>query len=232
MAAMNLSAIRAYVYSFLDIDSNDLPTGVLDVIIGQAWDRMIRSERRWSFYEQTVTFDSQGTIQEYPLATLGAPAAQPWSDLVAVSDPTWGPLRPIAHVSARRRYARSHTTNRPHAYSFHNANLYLWPRPSGVITYTLDGYRKPIDWITLGGNPDAPEEFHALIAQYALSLAYGQQDDPSGAEQTLARFDNAFAQIRQEYVDDSTAGPLILNGGEGINEWMPSRFTDRSDFFG
>jgi len=234
MAAMNLSAIRSYVYSFLDIDSNDLPQAVLDVLIGQAWDRIIRSERRWSFYEQTGTFVTAAGQQEYPLETLtGTPTASyPWRDVVDISDPIWGPMRPLAHVSARRKFTRSNVSNRPQSFSFHRNSVWLWPIPNSVKTYTVDGYRKPIDWIAANGAPDAPDEFHPLVAQHALSLAYGQQDDPSGAEQTMARFDTAFAQVRQEYVDDTTAGPLILNGGEGLSEWLPSRFNDRSDFFG
>lgn len=234
MAAMNLSAIRSYVYSFLDIDTNDLPQGVLDVLIGQAWNRIIRSERRWSFLEQTGTFDSAAGTQEYPLATLtGSPTASyPWRDIVDVSDPTWGPLYPIAHVAARRRFTRPQSSNRPAAFSFHRGDLWLWPKPNAVITYTVDGYRKPIDWIAENSQPDAPDEFHPLIAQYALALAYGQQDDPAGAEQTMQRFDSAFAQVRQDYVDDSTAGPIILNGGESARPWLPSRLHDRADYFG
>lgn len=228
MASMTLADIRAYVYSFLDIDTNDLPTSVLDLMIRQAWTRMASSERRWSFYEQSSSFATAPSTQEYALTGLGA--SDPWDDIIAITDPDWGPLRPVSHVAARRRYTSSNSSSRPRSFSFHRDTVWFWPIPNAAVTYTVDGYRKPRDWQLTSGSPDAPEEFHPLVAQYALSLAYGQQDDPAGAQQSMERFEQGFAQARQRYTDDSVAGPIILNGGDA--GWSPSRMRDRADYFG
>jgi len=230
MSTMTLQNIRDYVYNWMQIDSSDLPTSTLDTMIAQAWWRIINSERRWSFYEKQATFSTVASQQTYSLAGL-TNDTHTWADIYSIESDTHM-LRPLSHRHAQRMYAAgNNTSGRSYYFSVRNAAVYLWPIPNSVIVHTVVGWRRPTDWIGDASEPDCPEDFHSLIAQGALYLAYTQQDDPASAEQQRGVFMDALRQIRQQYVDTDAAGPKILNGGTPSGAF-PALLRDRADYFG
>jgi hypothetical protein len=220
VAQLTLANIRQYVYDNLQIDTSDLPTAVLDIIISQSWHRVINSERYWSFYEWNGEFDSVVGQDRYSLNGL-TNDEYTWDTITGIVGDRWT-LRPVPHRLAQSQFPPPRTTGTVTHFSVRGGFLYLWPEPNSVITYSIYGYRAPTDWIALGGAPDAPDEFGPLVALGALSLAYTQQDDPAGAEQVMTRYEVLIRNVRVKYVDDDTPGPLILNGGT-TRSWLPPR---------
>ena len=49
--ALTLAQIRTQVRSVVDIDSTDIDDTTLDTMIGQGFDLIVYSEKRWPFFE-------------------------------------------------------------------------------------------------------------------------------------------------------------------------------------
>ena len=69
---MTLAQMRTQVRSVIDIDSTDINDTTLNNMIGQGFDTMVYSEKRWSFYEVSTTFNTVGSTKDYSLATIAA----------------------------------------------------------------------------------------------------------------------------------------------------------------
>ena len=56
--ALTLAQIRTQVRSVVDIDSTDIDDTTLDTMIGQGFDLIVYSEKRWPFFEVRTTFNT------------------------------------------------------------------------------------------------------------------------------------------------------------------------------
>ena len=54
--AMTIKDMRDQVRSIIDIDSSDVSNDVLNRMLGQGFDYIVFSEKRWPFYEVATTF--------------------------------------------------------------------------------------------------------------------------------------------------------------------------------
>ena len=70
--ALTLSEMRAQVRSVVDIDSTDIDDTTLDTMIGQGFDLIVYSEKRWPFYEVRTTFNTAASTKDYTLTTIAA----------------------------------------------------------------------------------------------------------------------------------------------------------------
>jgi hypothetical protein len=61
---------------------------------------------------------------------------------------------------------------RPRYYGF-----YLWPTPSGVVDYLVDGRRELTNLVFATDEPPLPTDFHYLLAAYARMRHWERQDD-------------------------------------------------------
>ena len=53
---MDISTMRSYVRSVVDIDSSDISDDVMNRFLGEAYDVIVYSEKRWPFFEAASTF--------------------------------------------------------------------------------------------------------------------------------------------------------------------------------
>ena len=60
--ALTLAQMRTQVRSVVDIDSTDIDDTTLDTMIGQGFDLIVYSEKRWPFYEVRTTFNTADTL--------------------------------------------------------------------------------------------------------------------------------------------------------------------------
>ena len=63
--AMTIKQIRDTVRDIIDIDSTDITDTVMNRIIGQGYDTIVYSEKRWPFYEIATTFSTVAVQSEY-----------------------------------------------------------------------------------------------------------------------------------------------------------------------
>lgn len=216
MASMDANAIRQFVWSHLDVDSEELSADLLNVFMRDAVIRII------SFFDESpiwlqvdYSFNTVANQQSYDLdSTIGLITPQPLQVVDEVRGPLYS-LTPRPHRQIRSEYRVDAPASRPQNYSIWGRKLYLWPKPADAETYNILGIRRPDwDWITSGtATPDVPEEFHPLIAQWTLSRAYAQQDDPEMADFYRSEFTSELSNISTRWINNLTAQPLIMNGG-------------------
>ena len=216
MASMDATAIRQFVWSHLDVDSGELPADLLNVFMRDAVIRII------SFFDESPTwlqveysFPTVVNQQSYDLdSTIGLINPKPLQAIDEVRGPLYS-LTPRPHRQIRSEYRTDAPASRPQNYSIWGRKLYLWPKPAAVETYSILGVRQPNwDWITSGtATPDAPEEFHPLIAQWTLGRAYAQQDDPEMSNFYRSEFTSELQNLSSRWTNNLTAQPLIMNGG-------------------
>ena len=226
MASMTAGAIRSFVRTHLDVDVDELPNELLDVFMRDAVIRIISY-----FDESPVWLQSEyyfWTVegqQAYDLdATAGMTLPTPLQAIDDVRGPDYS-LTPRPHRQVRSEYRDDAPTGRPQQYSVWGRSLYLWPAPSEVDYFWVTGIRQPDwDWLTSADQtPDLPEEFHPLIAQWALSRAYAQQDDPQMADFYRGEFSTELKNLAKRWRANLTAQPLVLNGGRITEPYRTQR---------
>jgi hypothetical protein len=222
MPKMTALEIKTYVRDHLDVDSLDIPDSLLNVWMRDAVIRII------SFFDESPvwlqverTFTTVPNQQSYDLeATVGlgdivAPGILlPLQAIDEVRGPNFS-LSPRSHRQVRESYRADAPSGRPQEFSQWGTQLYLWPKPADAEVYSVLGIRRPDwDWITsTAGVPDLPEEFHPLVAQWALSRGYAQQDDPDMANLYRGEFGAELSNIASRWMGDVTALPMVMNGG-------------------
>ena len=132
--ALTLAQIRTQVRSVVDIDSTDIDDTTLDTMIGQGFDLIVYSEKRWPFYEVRTTFNTADGTKDYTLATIaGAPDAvtQGLRDMIAIRNDDHV-LEYIGSDSADFDYPlNSLPSGSPWEWSFWNDTVRLYPVPDG-----------------------------------------------------------------------------------------------------
>ena len=220
MAAMTSASIRTYVYDYLDVEVDELPTSVLDVFMTEAYNKIVaisNNDPTWLHVEYALPVVS-GT-QSYDLdTTVGMISPTPLQSIADVRGTNWS-LRGVQHRQVREDYRiASASTGTPLSFSLWGRNLFLWPTPGVSASYTVLGTRQPKAWVETNLAPDCPEEFHRLIADYTLGRSYVQQDDAEGGMLFLTGFDQAVQQIAARWVDGTKAGSFVVNGN-GLDTW-------------
>lgn len=223
MAGMTASAIRKYVRDMLDVDELDIPSDMLDVWMRDAVTRIISYfDESPTFLQVEYSFDTVPNKQSYDLDTLNlykdtSTGIVPLRSLQVI-DEVRGQnfsLTPRQHRQVRETYyVASQGAGRPVEFSMWGRSLFLWPKPVAIETHYLLGIRQPNwNWITSDSTPDLPEEFHILVAQWALARAYAQQDDPEMANFYREEFAGTLASTATRFVANATALPMIMNAG-------------------
>lgn len=207
---MDLQAIRDFVRTHMDLDTEDLPDSMLDTFCREASRKIERMEKRWPMYEKSWTLVTAAGTSTYDISAL-APDLREISAVTSDRER----LRWLGPDEARMGFLGDTTQNRPRAWSQWGSSITLYPIPDGVHTLYIEGYRKPADWVTqgAGAEPDMDSDLHLTLATWVLSRAYAQQEDMEIASYFAQAFDNELETFRRRLVDTPPAQPLILGRG-------------------
>jgi hypothetical protein len=225
---MDISSMRAYIRSVVEIDSSDISNDVLNRFLGEGYDQVVYSEKRWPWYEISIDFDTVGGTSDYTLAVVGA-------------DETLG-LREVAALRSGSRIVQyigrdegdaawsqnTSSSGQPAWWSFWADTVRLYPTPSGAEKIYVRGFRNPTAFGAGTGDnvspSDFPEPFHIVIATYGIARAYEQQEDPTMASQYFSIFNAELDTLRARHLDTPAPQPLTLNQNRlNNNMWMPNR---------
>ena len=69
---MQIQDMRSYIHSVVEIDADDISNDVLNRFLGEAYDLVVYSEKRWPWYEVSTTFTTASGTSDYTLATIGS----------------------------------------------------------------------------------------------------------------------------------------------------------------
>lgn len=207
---MHLQAIRDFVRGHMDIEAEDLPDVVLDVMIREGSKRVERAENRWPFYAKRWVYDTAAGVDEIDFSLIGSDV----ESIQSIKGPRWA-LRYVGQDWAADAWPENvASSSEPTHWSVEYQTLYLWPIPNDVYSLIIRGYRTPVDWVAqgAGAEPDLPNDLHNTVAMWALARAYEQQDDPEMASIFERKFADEINLFRRRINDTPPAQPLVLNG--------------------
>ena len=165
---MDISTMRSYIRSVVDIDSSDIADDTLNRFLGEGYDKIVYSEKRWPFYEVATTFETVADQKDYTLAVVGASVTNGLREIAA--------LRTDNHVvsyvgrdSGDVVYPLDmNTTGDAWWWSFWAESVRLYPTPGSVYTVYVRGYQDPSTFGAASSDAteptDLPAPFHILVA--------------------------------------------------------------------
>ena len=219
--------MRSYVRSVVDIDSSDISDDTMNRFLGEGYDVIVYSEKRWPFFEAEATFNTVASQKDYTLAVVGASVTNGLRDIAS--------LRTSDHVIT---YVGRDTgdvvypldvsgTGAPWWWSYWAENVRLYPTPNAVHTVTLRGYAEPTAVGAGGGDgvepSDLPTPCHMIIATYGIARAYEQQEAPVMAAQYFAVFNQELDNLRARYEDTPSPQPIIV-GSRRASRWLSQSY--------
>ncbi len=228
---MEIQDMRSYIRSIVEIDSSDISDDILNRFLGEGYDQIVYSEKRWPWYEASTTFNTVGSTSDYTLATAGAGITNGLREISA--------LRTNNHVLTFLGRddgdivypLDSSSSGDVYYWSFWADNVRLYPTPSAAQTIYVRGYKNPSPFgagSVNGTSPsDFPEPFHIVIATYGISRAYEQQEDLDMAASYMNSFIRELDNLRARHLDVPAPQPLVLND-RSASRWrsqsaMPNR---------
>lgn len=225
MANLSPADIRQYCYDHLDVESDEVPTSVLDLFMQAGYNEIVGYfDDSPTWLHVTYTFETVAAQAEYDLdSTVGLTDPTSLQTIADVRGPRWQ-LTPKPHRQMRDEWRQeSQSVATPSMWSQFGRSLWLWAAPTSAEEYTITGTRRPKDWLAVNDVPDCPEEFHRLIADYAVGRLYAQQDDPEMAQLYLNSFKPTLANLAKRYYDGTKAQPVVVNGGKRRDLWRNER---------
>ena len=212
---MDISTMRSYVRSVVDIDSSDISDDTLNRFLGEGYDLIVYTEKRWPFFEKATTFDTVSSQKDYTLAAVGASVTNGLREVAA--------LRTDDHVitfvgrdEGDIVYPLNvNGTGAPWWWAYWAESVRLYPTPTSVQTINVRGYANPAAFgagVADAVEPsDLPDPFHVVIATYGIARAYEQQEDPLMAQQYLSIFYQELDNLKARYDDMPAPQPVVLN---------------------
>jgi hypothetical protein len=188
---MTLVQMRTQARAIVDIDATDISDTVLNNIIGQGFDAMVYSEKRWPFYDSLTTFSTTGSTKDYTLATVGASVTQGLRDVVSLRTDDHV-IQYIGRDDADSNYPLEvESSGSPWEWSFWNETVRFYPTPSSTETIYVRGIRNATafgEGSSDSAVPDLPAPFHPVLVSYAIAKCYLQQEDPTMADQYMRNY--------------------------------------------
>ena len=227
---MDISTMRSYVRSVVDIDTSDISDDVMNRFLGEAYDVIVYSEKRWPFFEVATTFDTVQDQKDYTVAVVGAAVTNGLREIAALRTDNHV-LEYIGRDDGDVIYPLdSNTTGNAWYWSFWADSVRLYPTPSSVDTVYVRGYKDPAAFgagVSDATEPsDLPTPFHMVLATYGIARAYEQQEDPTMSGQYFSIFNQELDNLRARYEDMPAAQPVRLNS-RSVSRWMSQSYLPR-----
>jgi hypothetical protein len=210
---VDVSTIRAYIRTHLEVDDEELPDSLLNVYLQDAFERTVALDNRWPRNE--TLWDVSKVLGEYNTA-LPVDVLIP-SILSVMANSGRRRLSYITQENAETLFSDNSVIAEgdPTYWSTWGRELTLWPNPGPNVTYdmTIRGYRQPV-WDNAASTiPDIDPRLHPALAYYAMALAYAAQEDEILEGVYMARWDRDAKSLMGAIMDPPRHRPLVLNGG-------------------
>lgn len=210
---MTLTDVRSIVRSISDLDITDLSNALLDSYVKEGFQQIVALERRYPFYQQSYSLNSEVGTRAYTISAIGDIR----EIISVVQTGTAGQrLSLISYDEGEAIWLGNLDTNgEPNFYSFWDHQIHLWPKPGAIYAYTVRAYRNPVyTWLTnITEAIDADEWFHVLLTYFVLSRIYQRQEDPQMSAMYMQSFEQGVGLARKDIMKPSSARPLVLSGG-------------------
>jgi hypothetical protein len=225
MAGMTIEQMRNQVRSIIDIDNTDISDDVLNRILGQGFDQIVYSERRWPFYEINLEPPFVNGTKDYSLDSLRGTTTSITDhagETVTLSLRDILSIRTDDHIvtfigtdAADYDYPKNQdASGAPWEWLFFNETVRFFPTPNSTDAFYVRAIRNATDFgasTASGTKPDIPDAFHSIITTYGIWKTYLQQEDPVMAQQYMTQFHMELDNVARRYADMPAPQPLLLN---------------------
>lgn len=224
-----LIQLREAVRRQTETTSAELPDVTINGYLRQAFNRTINQINRWPSYEQIWALTLPAGETRIPLPTdLNRKAV---NSLINTSANWPYRMQMVDQETAEDLYL-GQVVMLPNytEYSIWGNYLYVWPLIERIDDweFTLRGYREPVDWIAQGDAAvvDADERLHWPLANYAIALAYAQQEDEVLEDTYMKRWQADISAAISGIMEPVHDLPLTFGGGKrtpynGLRAWWP-----------
>lgn len=237
--SLNINQIRDLVGDITDLEigndpSDDITEDLVDTFIEEAFQRIVTLNTKWPWYQTTYSINTVASQRRYDTGftqvhttATGTNVGSDFADIreiLSVTNESNGgnQLIYIDDFLAQTYWnGTADVPGYPVYFSMWAGGLQIWPKPDGVYTLNVRGFRQPsYAWLTDSGlTVDINDEFHIMIINFAASRCYQYQEDPEMAAVYMNHFDQGVSLARQNITHPSNNQQLVLSGGLQIWPW-------------
>jgi hypothetical protein len=237
--SLNINQIRDLVADITDLEigndpSDDISEDLVDTFIEEAFQRIISLNTKWPWYQTTYEINTVASQRRYATGftqvhttATGTSVGSDFADIreiISVTNESNGgnQLIYIDDFLAQQYWnGTADVPGYPVYFSMWAGGLQIWPKPDGVYTLNIRGFRQPsYAWLTDSGlTVDINDEFHIMIINFVASRCYQFQEDPEMAAVYMNHFDQGVTLSRQNITHPSNNQPMVLSGGLQIWPW-------------
>lgn len=218
--AMTRTTLRAVVREIAETDVTGFSDVLLDEYSNRGFDDVIAREGDWKLFEVEYTFNTVANTRDYTLATISTPDIL--TDITLVTDNTTYD-RALQHISYEKGLNTYHGTNNfagvPTFWSVRDGatpKLNLWPKPNGIRSMTVTGYRAAAWASGASTEPDLTEPLKHVLVDYVMSCWYFQQEDLQMATEYRKRYEDAVTRQVMNAQRATQSRPLVYGGGSTV----------------
>ena len=212
---MDVQELRDYVRVQMDVDDRDLPDGLLNVYLQEAFDRTMAFTNKWPRNETTWNLSLLAGSRSL---TLPPDANLP--SIMSVVDVSQGYalVQVDQHLAEQNFSPLTVAHGVPVYFSIWGNQLTVWPSPMGDVAYDMimRGFRQPIWDNGASTIPDLDPRLHVTLAYFALALAYIKEEDEVMEGIYMGRWNRDLTQQLRSILEPSHQGPLVMHGGSRI----------------
>jgi len=205
----SLSDLYKIVRAQTQTQPDELPDAIINVHLQQAFERTIAAQNNWPFYEQTWTIPQPAGSSTAPL-----PGDVIESQIIAMISPEGHRLNMVPPETALYAYDNVLSSGYAREYSLWGDQITFWPKATHDAdrSYMLIGFRRPRAWSDLGPSdgPDCDERFHLPLSNYAIAMAYAQQEDEVLETVYMQRWQHDVELTAKAIMEPAHRRPLVM----------------------
>ena len=223
-------------------DVDDINQDLVLQFIKEGYQRIVALDSRLPWFQSSYQIQTSEDIRDYPTNYV---MSQTWSPYITVpvANLTTADIREIINVVSvqgesetggygleliyldnfKAQQIWNGTTdqsNIPAYWTLWNNSLRLYPKPNGVYTLNILGYRQPdYSWLTDSNNSesvqyvDIDNEFHMMLVNFTLARIFQFQEDSEMANVYMKHFDTGVSLAKANLTSPNNNQPIILSGG-------------------
>jgi len=222
------SDMFAFVRLQADADTTDAPDTNLTVYARMAYNDILSRRAAWPHLSVEYTLNTSIGVQDYAFSAIGSNDLDRITSVTSTSNlgtrvvyvtPTDAVLYFGSPAAPQSIQATCYTI-------VGNSTLRLYPKPSSVQTYQIQGFRTAASWpAAAGSSPDLPRSFDEAICWFMLSKYYLSQEDQALSSQYMAEYDALVEKhVRNETLKRYDPRPNVMGGN---NRNFTPTFMDR-----
>lgn len=201
----NLSAIRDWVRQQTLIEEDDWSDGKINNVINQGL-RLLTAKFDWPFMLSSATITAVSGTQTYALPSDHAKTH------VIFRDGYRRRLREYTASDAWNLYGGDMPeSSEADSYFIHKDDIYLVPVPtSSGETYTHHYWTTPSIMANDTDSPPWAEQFHLVLADYAISKAWEREEDFTKAGEANLAWERGLEEMARYYLNRANRSPMVF----------------------